>query len=67
MATRMVRVRMRRRVADFVQVLDLEPGETYEVRPDVAEQFIANGMADPAEALDGDLEVAALWGGRRRG
>ena len=68
MATPMVRVRMRRRVSDFVQVIDLEPGAVYELRPEAAEQFIANGMADPAEGAEAEvLETAPLRAGRRRG
>lgn len=69
MATRLVRVRMRQAVEHFVQVMDLERGAEYDLTATAAEQFIANGMADPvereAEALG--FEATALRPARRRG
>ena len=67
MGTPLIRVRMRQAVDDFVQVVDLARGEVYALKATVAEQFIANGMADPVEAEEETLEVAALRSGRRRG
>jgi hypothetical protein len=68
MAQRLVRVRMRRAVESYVQVMDLEPGEVYSLTPAAAEQFIANEMAERVEAGEADeLELAALRPGRRRG
>jgi hypothetical protein len=69
MANTLVRVRMLRHVAQFVQVVDLEMGETYELVPEKAAQFITNGMAEPESAipLTPRLEAAALAAPRRRG
>jgi hypothetical protein len=69
MATSLVRVRMLRHVAQFVQVVDLEMGETYELIPEMAAQFITNGMAELVSAvpISPRLEAAALAAPRRRG
>lgn len=64
----LVRVRMRRHVAPYVQVLELEMGEVYELTPDMAAQFIQNDMADPVDGKKGAaLEAAALAPASRRG
>jgi hypothetical protein len=63
-----MKVRMLRHVTSYVQVRDLEPGQIYDINDDRAEQFIANGMAEPiAEEHAGVLEAAALREPRRRG
>jgi hypothetical protein len=69
MANTLVRVRMLRHVAQFVQVVDLEMGETYELVPEKAAQFITNGMAELESAIPVTprLEAAALAAPRRRG
>jgi hypothetical protein len=64
---KMVRVRMLRHVAQFVQVLDLEMGEHYELTDDMAEQFVTNGMAERVEGKKSKLEAAALESAQRRG
>lgn len=58
---------MIRHVTGYVQVQDLEPGRIYDITDDRAEQFIANGMAEPIADETADLEAAALRGPRRRG
>jgi hypothetical protein len=69
MPQRMVRVRMLRHVAQYVQVLDLEMGETYDINESHAEQFITNGTAElPAiPEKKSRLEAAALESAQRRG
>ena len=62
-----MKVRMTRFVGSFVQVRDLEPGEVVDLLPAVAEQFIVNGMAVPADPDGANLEAAALQPARRRG
>jgi hypothetical protein len=67
MARDLVRVRMLRHVAQFVQVLDLEMGEVYELTAEKAEQFVANGMAERVDTKGKRLEAAALGDPQRRG
>lgn len=60
------KIRMKRWANPAVS-LDLEPGDVVELPAGLADQFIANDMADPVEEDSADLEVAALRPGRRRG
>lgn len=62
-----MKVRMLRHVTNYVQVLELEMGQVYDINDDRAEQFIANGMAESIEEEAGVLEAAALRSPRRRG
>ena len=63
-----MRVRMTRYVESFVQVVDLLPGEVYDLKESVAAQFIDNGMAEPVDGFEPtDLESATLKSPRRRG
>ena len=63
---KLARVRMLRHVSQFVQVLDLEMGEIYEVTEAHAEQFVINGMAERVDAKK-KFEAAALESAQRRG
>lgn len=64
-----MKVRMTRFVGSFVQVRDLEPGQVVDLSERDAQQFIANGMAEPvaSDAADHLLEAAAMPAARRRG
>jgi hypothetical protein len=63
-----MKVRMRQFVGSYVQVRDLQPGEVVDLNPDHAEQFIANGIADPIDdEKTPELEAATLSAPRRRG
>ena len=63
-----MKVRMTRYVESFVQVLDLLPGEVYDLKDSVAAQFLDNGMAEPADRAEAPtLESAAMAPPRRRG
>ena len=62
-----MKIRMTRFVGSFVHVQDLEPGQVYDINDGVAEQFLANGMAELIDEASTDLEAAALRAPRRRG
>jgi hypothetical protein len=62
----LVRVRMRRTVIGYRQAVDLQMHEVYELLPEVAEQFIEMGTAEP-EGKRSKLEAAALSVAERRG
>jgi hypothetical protein len=68
MARDTVRITMLRQVDNFVQVLDLEMGVTYDIVRAVAEQFIDQGVAELASSKASTrLEAAALAAPNRRG
>jgi hypothetical protein len=59
---------MRQYVESFVHVRDLQPGDVIDLRPEVAEQFLNNGMAEAVEDRAGGrrLEAATLAPARPR-
>jgi hypothetical protein len=57
---------MRRTIDHYVQAIDLQMDEVYEVDPTRAEQFVAMGIAE-FETKRPKLEAAALAPAERRG
>ena len=66
MAGELVRIEMLRHVAQYIHVIDLEMGRTYELTPASAQALIDAGAAKAAPASSRKLEAAALAAPSRR-
>jgi hypothetical protein len=64
----LIRLRMLRAVQGYVQVVDLQLGEVYELTAEKAQQFLDMGVAELLESkAKSKLEAAALANAERRG